>query len=191
MGLQVLITGISGHNCIQSSTTIKRCGILQPYPNISHFITLRETRETTTHHWRLVVFLRICIFEDLFLLTLARLNGDQLAVDVNGLWLVDAYCLDLLGWFTLWHTYVHYVTYPFSESQFAQSGTICSRKELGNNAFVEKFLMEPREEAVSFRSDQGFLKDHHSTREKHMCSTCWTCKHQLQTEQIIWLENWN
>jgi hypothetical protein len=51
--------------------------------------------------------------------------------------------------------------------------------------------MEPREEAVSFRSDQSFLKDHHSTREKHMCSTCWTCKHQLQTEQIIWLGNWN
>jgi hypothetical protein len=68
-------------------------------PTISHFITLpfRETRETTTHHWRLVVFLRICIFEDLFFLTLARLNGDQLAVDVNGLWLVDAYCLDLFG----------------------------------------------------------------------------------------------
>ena len=113
-------------------------------------------------------------------------------------WAMACWCL-LFGfvWFTaLWHTYVHYVTYPFSESQFAQSGTIAptsqfGRKEPGNNAFVEKIFMEPREEAVSFRSDQSFLKDHHSTREKHMCSTCWTCKHQLQTEQIIWLGNWN
>ena len=133
---------------IQTYTIIKNHQNMRNPPTISHFITLpfRETRETTTHHWRLVVFLRICIFEDLFFLTLARLNGDQLVVDVNGLWLVDAYCLDLFGLSHFGtHMYImyHYVTYPFSESQFAQSGTIAptsqfGRKEQGNNAFVEK-----------------------------------------------------
>ena len=81
---------------IQSSKIIKICGILQPSPTSSHFpfVKLVKPRPITGASSSSS---GSAIFEDLFFLTLARLNGDQLAVDVNGLWLVDAYCLDLFG----------------------------------------------------------------------------------------------